>query len=71
METWCAIVNFFLIIMFCYIIYNSIPSKFKKLNENFGKFNNRRVLRFEFEKSPLHTSVYDGTVTGKTLLDNL
>ena len=27
---------------------------------------NRRLVRFEFEKSPLHTIVYGGTGTGKT-----
>ena len=27
---------------------------------------NRSLVRFEYEKSPLHTIVYDGTGTGKT-----
>ena len=27
---------------------------------------NRSLVRFEYEKSPLHTIVYGGTVTGKT-----
>ena len=27
---------------------------------------NRSLVRFEYEKSPLHTIVYGGTATGKT-----
>ena len=27
---------------------------------------NRSLVRFEYEKSPLHTIVYGGTCTGKT-----
>ena len=34
--------------------------------KNFGGFIERRLKRFEFEKSPLHTKVYGGTGTGKT-----
>ena len=61
-------IYFFLIIIigFCYIIYDSIPSKYTKLEENFGGFMNRSLVRFEYEKSPLHTIVYGGTGTGKT-----
>ena len=59
---------FFLIIIIgiCYIIYDSTPSKYTKLEESFGGFMNRSVVRFEYEKSPLHTIVYGGTGTGKT-----
>ena len=59
---------FFLIIIIgiCYIIYDSIPSKYTKLEESFGGFMNRSLVRFEYEKSPLHTIVYGGTGTGKT-----
>ena len=59
---------FFLIIIIgiIYIIYDSIPSKYTKLEENFGGFMNRSLVRFEYEKSPLHTIVYGGTGTGKT-----
>ena len=58
---------FFLIIIFgiCYIIYDSIPSKYTKLEESFGGFMNRSLVRFEYEKSPLHTIVYGGFGTGK------
>ena len=51
---------------FGYIIYDSIPSKYAKIEESFGGFIHRRVLRFEFEKSPLHTIIYGGFGTGKT-----
>ena len=50
----------------CYLVYSDLPSKYTKLEENFGGFMNRSLVRFEFEKSPLHTIVYDATVTGKT-----
>ena len=59
---------FFLIIIIgiCYLLYGSIPSKYTKLEESFGGFMNRNLVRFEYEKSPLHTIVYGGTGTGKT-----
>ena len=59
---------FFLIIIIgiCYIIYDSIPSEYTELEESFGGFMNRSLVRFEYEKSPLHTFVYGGTGTGKT-----
>ena len=43
-----------------------MPSKYTKLEESFGGFMNRSLVRFEYEKSPLHTFVYGGTGTGKT-----
>ena len=48
------------------MVYDSIPSKNAKLEESFGGIINRSLIRFEYEKSPLHTIVYGGTVTGKT-----
>ena len=60
---------FFLIIIIigiCYLIYDPIPSKNTKLEESFGGFMNSSLVRFEYEKSPLHTIVYGGTGTGKT-----
>ena len=57
---------FFIIIGISYIIYDSRPSKYTKLEESFGGFMNRSLVRFEYEKSPLHTIVYGGTGTGKT-----
>ena len=66
METGSAVFIFIIIIGICYIIYDSRPSKYTKLEENFGGFMNRSLFRFEYEKSPLHTTVYGGTGTGKT-----
>ena len=66
METGSAVIIFIYLIGICYIIYNSIPSKYSKLDESFGGFMNRSLFKFEYEKSPLHTIVYDGTGTGKT-----
>ena len=57
---------FIIIIAFCFIFYNSIPSKYTKLEESLCGFMNRSLVRFEYEKSPLHTIVYCGTGTGKT-----
>ena len=54
MEKVSLILILLLVIAVCYIIYDSMPSKYKKLDENFGGFIYRRVLTFEFEKSPLH-----------------
>ena len=67
METGSAVFIFIFIIGICYIIlYDSRPSKYTKLEESFGGFMNRSLVRFEYEKSPLHTIVYGGTGTGKT-----
>ena len=61
-------VYFFLIIIIgiCYLLYDSIPSNYAKLEESFGGFMNKNLVGFEYEKSPLHTIVYGGTGTGKT-----
>ena len=66
METGNAVIIFIFLIGICYIIYDSIPSKYTKLAESFGGFMNRSLVRFEYEKSPLHTIAYGGTGTGKT-----
>ena len=66
METGSAVFIFLIIIGICYIIYDSRPSKYTKLEECFGGFMNRSLVRFEYEKSPLHTIVYGGTGTAKT-----
>ena len=55
-----------LIAVFCYIVYNDMPSKYTKLEESFCGFMNRSLFRFEFETSPFHTIFYGGTGTGKT-----
>ena len=54
METGNAILIFIFLIMICYMIYDKMPSKYTKLEESFGGFMNRSLVRFEFEKSPLH-----------------
>ena len=62
-----GILSFLIIIIgISYIIYDSIPSKYTKLEESLGGFMNRSLVRFEYEKSPLHTIVHGGTGTGKT-----
>ena len=66
METVSAVIIFIFLIGICYIIYDSIPSKYTKLEENFAGFVNRSLVRFEQEKSTLQTIVYGGTGTGKT-----
>ena len=66
METGSAVINFIFLIKICLIIYDSIPIKYTKLEESFGGLMNRSLVRFEYEKSPLHTIVYGGTGTGKT-----
>ena len=66
MQTGCAIFIFIFLIMLWYMKYNSIPSKYTKLEESFGRFENRSLIRFELEKSPLHTIFYGGTGTSKT-----
>ena len=55
-----------IIIIFCFIIYDSKPSEYTKIEESFGGFMNWNLVRFEYEKSALHTIVYGGTGTGKT-----
>ena len=50
METGSAFIIFILSIGNCYIIYDSIRSKDTKLEENFGGFMNRSLVRFEYEK---------------------
>ena len=65
METVSAVTIFIFLIGICYILFDSIPSKYTKLEESFGGFMNRSLVRFEYEKSPLHTIVHGGTGTGK------
>ena len=65
METGSA-VFIIIIIGIYYIIYDPRPSTYTKLEESFGGFMNRSLVRFEYEKSPLHTIVYGGNGTVKT-----
>ena len=66
METVSAVIILLFLIGICYIIHDSIPSKYTKLEESFGEFMNKSLVRIEYENSPLHTIVYGGTGTGKT-----
>ena len=66
METGSAVRTFIIIIGFYLLIYDSIPSKYTKLEESFGGFMNSSLVRFEYKKLPLHTIAYGGTGTGKT-----
>ena len=66
METGSAVIVFIFLIGICYLIYDSIPSNYTKLEETFVGFINRSLVGFEYQKSPLHTIVYGGTGTGKT-----
>ena len=65
LERAFAIIIFIFVILFCCILYNSLPGKYKKSEENFGGFMKKRLVKIEFEKSPLHTIVYCATGTGK------
>ena len=56
METGSAVIIFIFLIGICYVIYDSIPSKYTKLEESFCRFLNRSLVRFEYEKS-LHTNM--------------
>ena len=49
MGTGSVVLFLFLIIIFCLIIYDSIPSKYTKLEEGFGGFMNRSLARFEYK----------------------
>ena len=68
METGSGVIIFIFVIMFCYIVYHSIPSESEhtKLEESVSGLINRSLVRFNYEKSQLHTIVYGGTGTGKT-----
>ena len=66
MEIGSAFLIFIGVMLLCFMVYVSIPSKYAKLEESFGGFINRSLVRFENEKSPLHTIVYGGTRRGKT-----
>ena len=46
-ETGSVVIIFTFSIIFCFLIYDSIPSKYAKLEESFGGFMNRSLVRFE------------------------
>ena len=55
MENGPLIFILVLVALDCFIMYYDLPSKNTKLEENFGGFMNKRLVKFEFEKSPLYT----------------
>ena len=66
MENGPLIFILVLVAFVCFIMYYDLPSKYTKLEGNFGGLTNKSLVRFEFEKSSLHTIVYGATGTGKT-----
>ena len=66
MERGSAFLIFIFLIMISYMVYDAIPSKYTKLEESFGGLINKSLIRFEYEKSPLHTIVYGSVGRGKT-----
>ena len=63
------IITIALIFVVFYIIYDSIPSIYEKLDEKFQEYEHRNLPKFVYERSPLHTIdiiVYDATAAGKT-----
>ena len=63
MENGPVIFIIVLVAFVCFIMFYESPSKYTKLEENFGEFLNKRLVKFEFEKSHLHTIVYGATGT--------
>ena len=47
MERAVAIFIFIFEIMLCYMIYNSIPTKYTKLEESYGGFIDKSLIRIE------------------------
>ena len=66
MEKSSAAISVIFIIILYFIVYDSIPRKYAKLEERFGRFIERCLVRSEYKKSPLHTIVYCGLGTGNT-----
>ena len=66
MDTGSAVLFFIFMFIVCFMIYDSIPSKYANLKKSFGEFANICMVSFELKKSPLHAIIYGGTRTGKT-----
>ena len=52
MENGPLIFILVLVALVCFIMYYDLPTKYTKLEENFGGFMNKRLVKFE--KSPLY-----------------
>ena len=60
METSSLVIIFIFIFIICFVVYDSIPSKYTKLEDNFGGFVERWLVIFEYEKFPFYTIIYGG-----------
>ena len=68
METGKTVIIFIFLIGICYIIYDLIPSKYTKLEESFGGFMNRSLVRFEYERNHYILLFMVELVQGKHIL---
>ena len=66
MEAGPKIFLLVLIGVVCFLIYDDLPGKYTNLEESFEGFMNKSLVRFESEKSQLHTIFYGVSKTGKT-----
>ena len=66
METSSLVIIFIFKFIIYFIVNESITSNYAKIEESFDGFVESFLMRFEYEKSPLHTIVYGGTRIGKT-----
>ena len=60
METSSLVIIFIFLFIICFIVYDSIPSKYTKLEDNFGGFVERWLVIFGYENSPFYTIIYGG-----------
>ena len=71
METGSVVFILFLIIILCFIIYDSIPSKYTKLGESFGGLMNRSLVNLNMKSHHYILLFMVELVQGKHfLLDN-
>ena len=50
METGHKILIFMLIVNLCFLVYDSLPNKYNKLEERIDGFMSKSLVRFEFER---------------------
>ena len=51
-----------LVAFVCFIMYYDLPSTYTKLEESIGGFMNRRLVKFEIEKTTLHVATGKGKI---------
>ena len=66
MEKGPIIFILILIAVVCYLKCSDLPCNYTKLEEIFDGCMNKCLVRFEFEKSLLHTIIYGASNRGKT-----